>query len=187
MKPTRANLKASPLSNPEQSREHALQQILQLRETAASLAQEATPSTFLEGAYQICQLRSAIYEDLNQFPHEVLVLETQRQLAMKLEFQDLEWHWHPRQTSGECETDLMGWRGDQLIVVAEANTSSQAKGVIKKRIAKAIDNLVAVEHPAEMYFYCYSESCAVEAIRLINNKHPGKAIKVVTMALGPSA
>jgi hypothetical protein len=186
MKPEHTKLKAKHLADPKKARADALQQIRLMRTTVSRFAREADPQHFLEGAKQLCALRAAIYENLNQFPHEALVLEAQRELAKKPAFRDLEWYWHPRQTSGPCETDLMGWKGNQLVVVAEANTSAGAKGTIRARIKKALQNLAEVTHPAVRFFYCYSEFCGAEAVQMVKNHYADKEITVVVLPAGQS-
>jgi hypothetical protein len=182
MKPERAKLKAKPLATPEQARADALQKILDLREAAGRFFQEPAPTHFLDAAFHLCRMRAAIAENLNQLPHAVLILEAQRQLAEQPEFQGLDWYWHPHQTHGDFETDLMGWRGHDLVVVVEASTTTKAVGTLKPRIAKAVANLAQVEHPARRFFYCYTESCAKEARRIGSNLYAQKGIAIVVLA-----
>jgi hypothetical protein len=181
MKPERATLKARALGNPEQARGDALQKILDLREAAARFTQEPAPTNFLDAAFRLCQMRAAIAENLNQLPHAVLLLEAQRQLTEQPEFYGLDWYWHPHQTHGDLETDLMGWRGGDLVAVVEASTVTIAVGTLKPRILKAVANLATVEHPARRFFYCYTESCAKAATRCAN-LYPDKGITIVVLA-----
>ncbi|MEI9894256.1 MAG: hypothetical protein WDN28_10315 [Chthoniobacter sp.] len=185
MKPERTQLKARQLANPEQARANALQKILDLREAAARLIQESAPAHFLDAAFHLCRMRAAIAENLNQLPHAVLILEAQRQLAEHRDFQGLDWFWHPHQTHGDFETDLMGWRGNDLVAVVEASTSAKAEGTLKPRIAKAVGNLAKVEHPAKRFFYCYTTSCAEWARGIATSSYPEKAIAVVVLAKEP--
>jgi hypothetical protein len=181
MNPQRSILRAKRLDDPVLKRKDALDQIVKLKEAVACIAATAAPEDFLQGAAQICQMRAAIYENLNQFPHEVLVLEAQRRLAEMPGFTNLDWFWHPRQTSGVHEADLMGWRGDTLVVCAEASTVSKPQGTSKKRLHKALENLMAVEHPASRYLFCTFQSSAQEARRVIAAKPDYAGIKVIAI------
>lgn len=184
MNPQRSSLRAKRLDDPVLRRKDALEQIVKLREEVARIAATAAPENFLQGASQICEMRAAIYENLNQFPHEVLVLEAQRRLAEMRGFTNLDWFWYPRQTSGAHEADLMGWRGNTLVVCAEASTVSKPQGTSKKRIHKALENLMAVEHPAARYLFCTFQSSAEEARRVIRAKPNYASIEVVSIEQG---
>jgi hypothetical protein len=181
MRPERARLKAKLLVNPLLDRKETLRKILGLRDITAQIIGEAAPGHFMDAAFQLCRLRAAISENLNQLPHAALLLEAQRQLAAKAEFQDLQWYWHPHQTHGAYETDLMGWRKDDLLVVVEANTSAKAVGTLKPRIAKAVANLAQLEHPARRFFYCYTESCASWAKSVATSQFPTTEIVIVVL------
>lgn len=181
MRPQKSTLKAKPISDPRIYQRRALAQILRLRRTMRRHNRQDAPKSFLDGAFQLCLLKKDISENLNQFPHEVLVLEAQRQLSERPKYENLEWYWHPRQTSGSFETDLMGWRGEQLVVVAEANTSASPVGTIRDRIVKAVSNLAGVEHPADRFFFCFTESCAAWARKVTSAMYPNTSIEMVVL------
>ncbi len=76
----------------------------------------------------------------------------------------------------------MGWRDQNLLVVVEASTVTKAVGTLKPRIEKAIANLAQVEHPAERFFYCYTESCAAWARSVAARIYPRKRVAIIALA-----
>jgi hypothetical protein len=178
MKPILELIKAKPLLDPAAERIYALQNILLLRREASRFIEKGDPVDLVSGASQISLLRTGIYENINQLLHEVLVLEAQRRLEQEERYSNLTWYWHPRQTSGPFETDLMGWKDLDLMVVVEANTSAKHTGVIRGRVRKALENLAAVQHAADRYFFCTSAACAAAAERRIETEQSLQGIQV---------
>jgi hypothetical protein len=107
------------------------------------------------GIAQLREIRSSVYEDLNQIQHEYLLL---RGLAWLLENgfgSNVEWEWNPRQTGSGNEPDLRGSVTGRIVVSAEASTSENPVGTIDCRMKDTLEKLSQMEGQ-KFYFVCTS-------------------------------
>jgi len=99
-----------------------------------------------DGIEQLREIRSSVYEDLNQIQHEYLLL---RGLAWLLsngfDSKIEEWEWNPRQTGSGDEPDLRGSANGKVLVSAEASTSEYPKGQVDTRIRETLEKLSQME------------------------------------------
>ena len=88
----------------------------------------------------INQIRTEIYEDLNQFQHAYLLIKSAE--YFKTEFPEIDkWEWHPFQTSGDLEPDLRGYYMDKVLINVEATTAQNPKGKIDTGMKKTLFKL----------------------------------------------
>ena len=93
------------------------------------------PVSATEGVELLGRVRTAAHEDLNQIPHEFLVLLAARWLQTSGHVPcGMEWFWNPRQTGGLDEPDLLGKKDGKRIVSGEATSSDKPRGAILKRM-----------------------------------------------------
>lgn len=98
-----------------------------------------------EGIARLREIRSSVYENLNQIQHEYLLL---RGLGWLLENgfdSKVEWEWNPRQTGSGNEPDLRGSVNGSIVVSAEASTSENPVGIIDGRMRDTLAKLSQME------------------------------------------
>jgi hypothetical protein len=97
------------------------------------------------GVEQLREIRSSIYEDLNQIQHEYLLL---RGLGWLLAngFDKVEkWEWNPRQTGSRNEPDLRGSANGEILISVEASTSEYPRGKVDSRMTETLEKLSKME------------------------------------------
>jgi hypothetical protein len=109
-------------------------------------------------------LRSKIYENLNIYQHEALLIKSCEYFSgnnLDNVFYNVdEWKWHPHQTSATKEVDLMGYKNDKLVICAEVTTASLPKGKIDKvmkRTLEGLDKLTFDNLPEAKYYIVVSD------------------------------
>src|SRR5882762_7554049 len=70
------------------------------------------------GIAQLREVRSSVYEDLNQIQHEYMLLRGLRWLLKNGFDSKVEWEWNPRQTGTGSEPDLRGSVNGRILVSA---------------------------------------------------------------------
>jgi hypothetical protein len=106
------------------------------------LAGQVEPSNLEIGLERLKSLRQLVYENMNQLPHEALILKAAK--LLKDEFypsSNIKWLWNPRQTGGKDEPDLKGLDGGRVAVSAEIKTSLTPQGLIDSRMASTLQKL----------------------------------------------
>ncbi len=100
------------------------------------------PVSAAEGVELLAQLRTAIYEDLNQIQHEFLVLLAVR-WAQTHGYAPIgvQWFWNPRQGGGSAEPDLLGEKDGEHLISGEVTSSDRPKGVISTRMKATLEKL----------------------------------------------
>jgi hypothetical protein len=112
-------------------------------------------------------IRSAAYENLNQFQHEALLLQAIR-LLERTTLKDIhaDWFWNPRQTGGADEPDLRAVNSQGVAIIsAEATTSLKPAGVIGKRLRYTLAKLSGM--PGQLYYLVCSEEMRRRAYSVI--------------------
>lgn len=118
--------------------------------------------TPLEGVKLLGQLRSEIYEDLNQIQHEYLIVCAAEWLLEKgVADPQAEWFWNPRQTGGSDEPDLKGLTGGGEVIAAEVTSSARPVGVIDKRMRNTLEKLSRQE--GKLFYFVQSAAMEVRA------------------------
>jgi len=105
-------------------------------------ALNSDPQTAGDAVKLLADVREAAYENLNQIPHEHLILRGARWLLENGHVPDsVDWFWNPRQTGGSDELDLKGVFDDEVVISAEATTSKKPVGTIGVRLKATLDKL----------------------------------------------
>jgi len=97
------------------------------------------------GIAQLREIRSSVYEDLNQIQHEYLLLRGLGWLLGNGFDSKVEWEWNPRQTGSGNEPDLRGSVNGRILVSAEASTSENPIGTIDSRMKATLAKLSQME------------------------------------------
>jgi len=121
------------------------------------LAGKVEPTNLELGLEILQNLRSLVYENMNQLQHEALILKVAKLLeAESYHSVAVRWLWNPRQTGRKDEPDLRGMdnRG-QVIVSAEVTSSQNPQGAINKRMAETLAKLSTM--PGDKYYVVTSE------------------------------
>ena len=88
------------------------------------------------------ELRSTAYENINQIPHEYLIIRCARWLIDKGHVEkNVQWKWNPRQTGSAKEPDLLATKDQKRLISAEMTTSETPQGTIDKRMARTLEKL----------------------------------------------
>jgi len=129
----------------------------------------------------IAHFRRELAESMNQILHQHAILAAASTVRSRVENPDeLEWFWHPAQTSADGEADLVARRGSECVIQAEVTTSPKPIGTIDRRMATTLRNLS--EMPGRMKFYCVvSEEMATRAQTKIDKA--GYDIEVLPLEL----
>lgn len=113
------------------------------------------------GIAQLREIRSTVYEDLNQIQHEYLLL---RGLGWLLENgfdSKVEWEWNPRQTGSGNEPDLRGSVNGRILASAEASTSENPVGMIDSRMRDTLEKLSQME--GQKFYFVGTAGMAMRA------------------------
>lgn len=95
-----------------------------------------------DGLSRLRNIRTSVYENLNQIQHEYLILQGLIWLNHNNHTPSgTQWYWNPRQTGDSSEPDLRGILNGVIVVSAEATTSEKPQGVIDKRMKKTLGKL----------------------------------------------
>ncbi|MEX2596902.1 MAG: hypothetical protein WEC59_08230 [Salibacteraceae bacterium] len=146
----------------------------QLSELQALLSLPANSLT--EKIELLQKIRSAIYENLNQFQHENLIIKAAFELQDEFKEVDV-WRWHPNQTGGKSEADLQGYEKNKIVVSAEITTSLYPQGVIDTRMKKTLEKLNKLE--GEKFYVVQTEVMAQRARSKVNNMNLSVTIKQI--------
>ncbi len=142
-----------PLHDVENSRASLLGEIQNMIGVIRSLVQREIGG-LAHGLEVLEQIRQAAYEDLNQIPHEALLLDAASEIQKDVfANQQIRWKWNPRQTGSGDEPDLQGSANDQVLVSVEATASASPKGSIGQRMAKTLEKLSMLPG-MRMYYVC---------------------------------
>jgi len=125
-------------------------------------SQSAPVKTLDSGLHRLREIRSSLYENLNQIQHELLILEGLIWLTQSGSIPDkTEWFWNPRQTGTFEEPDLVGICDDVPVVSAEATTSEKPVGVIDSRMRDTLRKLDCME--GKKYYFVRTDAMANRA------------------------
>jgi hypothetical protein len=124
-------------------------------------------SNLNQGLAILRNIRSSIYENLNQIQHEYLILEgllwVNNNNPVPI---DTKWYWNPRQTGIFTEPDLRGVYDGKIIVSAEVTTSENPQGVIDSRMRNTLAKLNEME--GDKFYFIRSDAMELRAKTKIN-------------------
>ncbi len=121
-----------------------------------------------DGLSRLRNIRSSVYENLNQIQHEYLILQGLIWLSHNNHVPDgTQWYWNPRQTGDSSEPDLRGILNGVIVVSAEATTSEKPQGVIDKRMKKTLDKLNDMD--GSKYYFIRTSSMERRANTKVTN------------------
>ena len=128
-----------------------------------------------DGIVQLREIRSSIYEDLNQIQHEYLILQGLGWLLENGFDSEIDWEWNPRQTGGANEPDLRGSLNGRVLVSAEASASENPVGMVDRRIKETVEKLSQME--GQKFYFVRTDGMANRARTKITKRN--WSIKVV--------
>jgi hypothetical protein len=103
-------------------------------------------SSLSDGLVRLRNVRSSVYENLNQIQHEYLILQGLLWLSENgFNQPEINWYWNPRQTGDAEEPDLRATVNDKIVLSAEATTSESPQGVIDSRMRDTLIKLNQME------------------------------------------
>ena len=115
-----------------------------------------------EGIHRLRQIRSGLYENLNQIQHEHLILQGLRWLSNHgYAGENLEWYWNPRQTGDSKEPDLLAKDRDQIVLCAEATASENPVGKIDERMRDTLTKLSQMQ--GSKFYFVVTQTMAKRA------------------------
>ena len=133
-------------------------------------------STLSDGLLKLRNIRSSVYENLNQIQHEYLILQGMVWLSNNgYDQHNIHWFWNPRQTGDSSEPDLRGVVNGAIVVSAEATTSEKPQGVIDTRMRNTLEKLDKIE--GDKYYFVRTYIMEQRAKTKVTNK--GWKISVV--------
>jgi len=99
-------------------------------------------SSLSHGLVKLRNIRSSVYENLNQIQHEYLILQGLLWLLENgFDQPRIRWYWNPRQTGDGEEPDLRATVDRKTVLSAEATTSENPQGVIDSRMRDTLVRL----------------------------------------------
>jgi hypothetical protein len=103
-------------------------------------------SSLSDGLVKLRNIRSSVYENLNQIQHEYLILQWLLWLSKNgFNQPEIHWYWNPRQTGDTEEPDLRATVNGKIVLSAEATTSENPQGVIDSRMRDTLIKLNQME------------------------------------------
>ena len=92
-------------------------------------------SSLSDGLTVLRNVRSSVYENLNQIQHEYLIFQGFLWLIRNgFNQPEIIWYWNPRQTGNTEEPDLQATLNGKIVLSAEATASEIPQGVIDFRM-----------------------------------------------------
>jgi len=165
------------VSNIEEAKEKVLTDMNTFLSSVRDFSAENVTDLSL-GLSKLRNIRSSVYENLNQIQHEYLILQglmwlNENDHAPK----NVRWYWNPRQTGDASEPDLRGILNGEVIISAEATTSEKPQGVIDTRMKNTLAKLEVM--PGDKYYFIRTPSMRQRANTKIKNN--GWHISVVSL------
>jgi hypothetical protein len=152
---------------------HDMQELIETLMRLSSQAVEDVRS----GDLQLREIRSSIYENLNQIQHEFLLLQGLAWLSKNGFESEIDWDWNPRQTGGGNEPDLRGSVNGKILVSAEASTSEKPQGILDTRMRKTLEKLSRMDGQ-RFYFVSSDEMMKRAETKILKANWSIKVVKV---------
>ncbi|REL35702.1 hypothetical protein [Thalassotalea euphylliae] len=130
------------------------------------------------GLSKLRNIRSSVYESLNQIQHEYLILQGLIWLNSNGHAHSgTHWYWNPRQTGDSTEPDLRGTFEGRVVISAEATTSEKPQGVIDTRMKNTMAKLNEME--GEKFYFIRTSPMEMRAnTKAENNGWPITVVKI---------
>jgi len=126
-------------------------------------------SDLSDGLLKLRNIRTSVYENLNQIQHEYLILQGMVWLSNNgYDQQNIHWFWNPRQTGDSFEPDLRGVVNGAIVVSAEATTSEKPQGVIDTRMRNTLAKLDQMK--GDKYYFIRTSKMEQRAKTKVTNK-----------------
>jgi hypothetical protein len=120
-------------------------------------------SSLSHGLVKLRNIRSSVYENLNQIQHEYLILQGLFWLSENgFNQPEIRWYWNPRQTGDEEEPDLQAMVDGKIVLSAEATTSENPQGVIDSRMRDTLKKLNQMQ--GNRYYFIRTAAMANRAL-----------------------
>jgi hypothetical protein len=135
-------------------------------------------SSISDGLTVLQNLRSSVYEDLNQIQHEYLILQGILWLSENgFNQPDIIWYWNPRQTGNTEEPGLRATRNGKILLSAEATTGEIPQDLIDSRMNHRLLKLNEME--GTRYYFVRTTSMENRArTKVIGGRLLIKVIKI---------
>ena len=150
------------LSSIEAANEKVLED-MQVFFSAVSEHIPANLSSTEVGLRSLRNLRSELYENLNQIQHELLIVNAMQWLQQN-GYADsvVNWYWNPRQTGDANEPDIRGVSDNgKILISGEATTSEKPQGVIDTRMRNTLRKLNTFE--GEKFYFVRTQAMKARA------------------------
>jgi hypothetical protein len=129
---------------------------------------ERKPNNVSEAIKILNNIRKEAYEDLNQIQHEYLIIQSAKWLKDNNYVKnEVLWYWHPQQTGGHNEPDLVAEYQGTRIISAEVTTSERPKGSINSRVSETLLKLNKM--PGKRFYFVRTESMRKNAQTKVTN------------------
>ncbi|MEP1576645.1 hypothetical protein [Roseibium album] len=133
------------------------------------------------GLLRLAQIRSEVYEELNQIQHEYATLCAVEWLASRYDAAGLAWHWNPRQTGDHTEPDVRATRDGIIVCSAEVTASANPKGTIDRRMHNTLAKLSQMD--GSKFYFVRTETMRRRAATKIGRNN--FLVEVVLLELEP--
>jgi hypothetical protein len=124
------------------------------------------PPNVREQVMSLFELRSEVYEDINQLQHKSLIIMAAKRLLAENPLIDA-WTWHPKQTSSVSEADLIGYSKGNVVLNAEVTTSKRPVGTIDERMKSTLSSLS--NKKGDKYYFVQTDAMYNRACSKIKN------------------
>lgn len=133
-------------------------------------------SSLSYGLVKLRNIRSSVYENLNQIQHEYLILQGLLWLSENgFDQSNIRWYWNPRQTGDGEAPDLQAKVDGKIVLSAEATTSENPQGVIDSRMRDTLIKLNQME--GHKYYFIRTEAMRNRALTKVTRS--GLSVEVV--------
>jgi hypothetical protein len=130
-----------------------------------------------DGIARIREIRSSVYEDLNQILHECLLLRSVTWLLANGFDSNVMWEWNPRQTGSANEPDIRGSVNGRVLVSVEASTSETPQGILDSRMRNTLRKLSQMDGK-KFYFVSTDEMARRAETKKCKAGWPIKVVKL---------
>jgi hypothetical protein len=118
---------------------------------------EEEVSSISDGLTMLRNVRSSVYEDLNQIHYEYLILQGFLWLSENgFNQPEIIWYWNPRPTGHTEEPDLRATLNGKIVLSAEATTSESPQDLIDSRMNHTLLKLNEME--GARYYFTWTTS-----------------------------
>jgi ferredoxin-NADP reductase len=171
------------LSNIQQAESKVLADVSEFLQEVQRLSEDT--KSLHKGINRLRQIRSTVYENLNQIQHEHFILQGLHWLQENgYDGENLEWYWNPRQTGDANEPDLMAKDNAEVVLCAEATTSEKPVGGIDSRMRDTLAKLNRMQ--GRKFYFVRTQAMAERArTKVAKNSWSIEVIQIEANAANP--